>query len=220
MIKQKILQTKYYKVGAQPSLAILSGTHGDEYEIIPIVSELLKEYKQVLPDFLHIPEVSPSAVHAKSRKNKWGRDVNRHFKLGTKDEEALATMTILKKHPIRFCVSFHEDPDLAEKFYMYDSKKMQEDRLRKFRSKLTEQEVRLFSGIDDPELQLEISDGYWHLDQEPDKNAGNLIDWAIAHQIIDRVIEVEIPGKANRAYKKKLANSFFEHIVIPLSSKN
>lgn len=206
---------QYFKYGADPKVAFLAGTHGDEHEVIGIATKIISEHKDCLPDFIFIPEVSPSAVKAKSRMNRWGRDVNRNFHDKTEDPEARANMEILKKHDIDICISFHEDPDLERGFYFYDSQKMMDKKLKRLRTAMKENGVELYSGIDDPDLELEIKDGYWHADESYEP--GNaLIDWVVNEGTANRVIEVEIPGKASLNRKRKITNTFFKHAVLPL----
>ena len=50
------------------TLLILSGMHGDEYEVIDCVKNYLAE-NTGLPHYEYISEVSPSAVSRKTRRN-------------------------------------------------------------------------------------------------------------------------------------------------------
>jgi len=208
---------KYFQKGTKPKVIFLAGTHGDEHEVIDVAAEVISEHQHLLPDFIFIPEVSPSAVNSKTRKNKWGRDVNRQFRHNTVDPEARATMELLRNNEVEFCISFHEDIDRKEKFYFYDSKKMSSNKLTTFRSKMRKHGIKLFSGVDDPNLNYVIDEGYWHIKGIPDTEIGAMLDWSVANGISKRTMEIEIPGKADIKLKKKIVNSFFENMVLPLT---
>ncbi|MDZ4221514.1 MAG: hypothetical protein U1C18_01420, partial [Patescibacteria group bacterium] len=108
----------YYIRGDNPGLLLLSGAHGDEYQVIDSVAAALGARTGRVPDFLYIPHVSPSSVAKGTRTNYRGCDINRQFVKESDDTEAQTVMALLKGRAFDACISFHEDPQLSE-FYMY-----------------------------------------------------------------------------------------------------
>ncbi len=86
---------KYFIKGSNPRLLIHSGTHGDEWGVIEPVKLAVKKYEDQLPDFVFVPEVSPSAVMNRTRVNSGSVDLNRSFTEGTNESEVLANMKII-----------------------------------------------------------------------------------------------------------------------------
>lgn len=187
---------RYHKKGSNPKLVILSGTHGDEYHVIEPLIELVQAEYSILPDFLFIPEVSPSAVDNRSRKNKFGHDINRGFgKLV--DDEILTLKKLFTSLTDGVVVSFHEDLE-NQQFYFYDTSSLGETLLEDFRASVRKLEVPLFSGIDDPTdpaLSYEIKDGYIDLVGVADENGPFIEDWAMFGGNFSRFFTFEIPYK-------------------------
>jgi hypothetical protein len=84
-----------------------------------MVEQLIGELAHELPEFMYIPEISPSAVKAKSRKNSFGNDMNRDFGR-LNDPEASALKQILGQLSQVVGISFHQDFEFPQ-FYVYDT---------------------------------------------------------------------------------------------------
>lgn len=222
MKKFNIAGTTYFIHGEKPSFLVLSGMHGDESEIIPFVRESLDFYKESLPAFLYISEVSPSAVVLKTRVNKSGKDLNREFFDNSKDNEVNATKQIVKDLTFDLCVSFHEDPEQTD-FYLYESGDLRGTKIwEKFKEKISNEGVGLMNGIDDTNdvsLGYEFTGGYHSF--PPEQNGkyvedGTFWSWAMNNKIVKRFLNPEIPGKVSLHKKREVVEIFFSQIVIPL----
>jgi predicted deacylase len=203
----------FYVRGTDPKLLILSGTHGDEYEVTEFVTNFIEKHDAGLPDYLYIPEVSPSAVALKTRRNKFDRDLNRHFHNEPVDDEVKAVMAVVAPYHFSLCIAFHEDPDRTTTFYTYDSELMTEEQLMQYRDAMDISGMKLFTGIDDPadeHLSLQIEKGYIStpLDHMP-VDSGFSMRWLVERGIADRVLNPEIPGKAKLPVKEKAVDGFF-----------
>ncbi len=200
-----------------PKLLILSGMHGDEYEVIDCVKNFIEENK--LPDFVYIPEVSPSAVELKTRRNTLGHDVNRQFFDPPRDEEVRLIMEKLLPYHFDLALNFHEDPDLASTFYLYDSGLLTDDQLLQLRSKVIEAGAGLHTGADDPldaNLGLHVEKGYISTPYESlPQDAGFSWVWFERHGITKRDIDIEIPGKAPLELKQSLVDVIFSLFLTP-----
>lgn len=214
--KRKSLSLPYYVRGANPGLLLTSGAHGDEYEVIDSVHRAVAELDEALPDFLYVPEVSPSSVASRCRSNYRDRDINRQFVDGTDCEEALVVMELLRHRHMEVCVSFHEDPS-QEQFYLYDTGQFSDTELSQMQSKVRECGVELFSGIDDPEdefLRFEFKDGYRPYAGADGKPEGPLETWLIRQKIASRVFGVEVPGKVGQEKKDAIVKCLLELLAI------
>ncbi len=186
--------------GKNPKLLIATGTHGDEFHVIPMVAEVIKELHRELPDFLYIPEVSPTAVVARSRINGFGNDINRNFGL-LDDPEADLLKQILHKLSGAVGISFHQDFEFPQ-FYVYDTSQMGESDLSELRNKVRALGVPLYSGIDqieDTALGNEVVDGYVGNIGRPSKLGGFIEDWAMHYGYLSRFFTFEIPHEHPRA---------------------
>ncbi len=201
---------------SNPNLLILSGMHGDEYEVIDVVKEYLEEHKGDLPPYLFIPEVSPSAVARQTRRNIFDHDVNRQFFDPPKDEEVRAFMEQLRPYSFELALNFHEDPDLAQTFYMYDSGLLSDDQLLQLRSSIIETGAGLHTGADDPldaDLGLHVEKGYISTPYDTlPQNAGFSWVWFHKHGVTKRDVDIEIPGGASLDLKRKLVAIIFDTI--------
>ena len=219
LLPHKHGETEYFLKGTNPKLLIVSGMHGDEYEVIDCINEYVKQHIDQLPDFLFIPRVSPSAVAQKTRKNKFGRDVNRHFFDQSEDPEAEDAMQIMRNYQVDLTIEFHEDPDRALGFYLYDSHALNEKDLVLYREKIQQTGARLYTGVDDPfdaHLGLHIEKGYIYTPLEIlPKDAGFFVVWALTHGIAQRVLNPEIPGKAPLSLKRSLVTAVFSFFLPP-----
>ena len=205
----------YILRGKHPSLMIWSGTHGDETEVTECVTSYIESHQQDLPDYLYIPEVSPSAVKRKTRRNKHDRDLNRHFHDNTIDEEAKAVMEIVRPYSVPLGITFHEDPDRRTSFYMYDSDVMSEEELKRYRSIMLDTGAKLYTGIDDEadeNLRLHVEEGYITTTVDPhEKEMGYSMNWLVEHKVADRIFIPEVPGKADMKLKHEIVDGVFRY---------
>jgi hypothetical protein len=197
-------------------LLILSGMHGDESGVIDCVRTYIAEHN--LPEHVYIPEVSPSAVAARTRRNRYGHDVNRSFFDPPKDPEVSEFTSGISGKYFDLCINFHEDPDLAQTFYLYDSGQLSTDQLLSLRSSVIEAGSGLHTGTDDPldaDLDLHVEKGYISTpyDSLP-QDAGFSWVWFSRHGITKRDVDIEIPGKASTEMKQKLVNLIFDTMHI------
>lgn len=205
--------------GNNPKLLLLSGTHGDEFEVIASVKKALKKYSSILPDYLYIPEVSPSAVKLKTRINEDGKDLNRSFFDETSIKEVRKLTETVKKHQFDTCVSFHEDPEFDKDVYLYDAfgpNIQGTEQISRYRKAVESVGLRLLNGLDDPSdpaLGNVFCDGYhWWPPIKENKN-GFFPDWAFTGGYIKRYLNPEVPGKASVKVKDQLVDIFFQHFV-------
>ncbi len=205
---------QYILRGKHPTLMIWSGTHGDEAEVTECVTAYLDKHQQNVPDYLYIPEVSPSAVERKTRRNKHDRDLNRHFRDSTADEEVRAVMDIVRAFSMPLGITFHEDPDRRSSFYIYDSDLMNETDLSRYREIMLKTGAKLYTGIDDEadkDLSLHVEKGYISTTIEPsDVDTGFSMRWLIENNITKRVFNPEIPGQAPMPLKHAIVDGVFE----------
>lgn len=201
----------------KPKLLLVAGLHGDEHEVIACVEAALAHYKSQLPDFVFIPDMSPSALTQKTRRNGAGQDLNRQFFDNTPAAEAKAIMDRLAGQKFDLCISFHED--LAEdKFYFYDSQNMEgEVRLANLRQAVRGAAVELLNGIDDTEdicLGFEFVDGYKVcLPATSGRMTGTFEAWALTSGIAGRVHGIEVPGLVSVDIKDKVVDAVFKHLI-------
>ncbi len=214
------VRINYYLHGSSPQLAIHSGTHGDEYQVINALHQIIKKYLAILPDFIYIPVMSPSSVSRKTRNNLEGLDLNRSFFEGTPSQEAEAIMDLSQKFPAHSCISFHEDP-AQKSFYLYDTcgNMSNTGELSRFQKLLLKDGFSLFSGIDDPDdpiLRFNFVDGYGSFSfEDSQKTFGTFACWAIQSGVIKRELMPEIPGQIASTQKLKLVDSIFQNLIIP-----
>lgn len=206
-------ETLYLVRGAKPTLLILSGTHGDEPEVDTCVTRYIDTHQSNLPDYVYIPKLSPSAVELKTRRNKYGNDLNREFIQNPTDLEVITAMKILEPFSFSLCIAFHEDPDRRTSFYMYDTDHMSDEQLLTYRNGIIKTGAKLFTGIDDPadkKLALHVEKGYIYSPMINAQDTGFSMRWLIADKKAKRVFNPEIPGKADRDLKQRLVDSIFE----------
>lgn len=199
--------------GEFPELLILSGTHGDEYEVIQSVLQYVDTHYDSLPDFLFIPEVSPTAVSQKTRRNAAGHDVNRHFFNDSKDSEASTVMSVVKKYsPFKLAISFHEDLEIGS-FYFYDTGRLHAKDLTDVKKSVVSLDVPLFSGTDDPSdpaLGNVVRNGYISTYGNNNPKKGMFCMWALSQDVMPRSFVPEIPGMVDQDTKDALVALFFE----------
>lgn len=207
----------YYTKGANPRILIFSGMHGNEYESGRILTSYLTENAHNLPDFVYIPEVSPSAVTQGTRKNTHGHDINREFLNQTTDQEALAVMYIVKPYTFHLCIDIHEDPDRTMSCYIYDTAHMTPEELQAYRACIQTTDARLYTGIDDVDdehLMLQVDKGYVSLGyEESHETAGFSSRWLYETGIAKRTFTVEIPGKAHTSLKNSIIRALTPYLL-------
>jgi len=207
----------YFVQGSTPKVFFRSGTHGDENGVIDSVWDAIHKHLDRLPDFLFIPEVSPSAVLSGTRANEHNLDMNRGFVEDSQEPEVIANMSIVKDFQFDLSFDFHED---ISGFYFYDSEQMDDQGLARVRTGVNKLGVGLYSGIDDPDdpaLVFKVEGGYtpkWI--EKYDPNAGFYDSWTMKNDLVRRSITVEIPKELSVVGKKRLVNLLFDELVLPL----
>src|SRR3989344_291881 len=216
---QKNSDFHFFESGQKPKLLIHTGTHGDEYEVINIVTECLKNYESRLPAFIFVPQVPPSAVAAKSRFNHRSTDINRIFYENSDDLEVQWNLQVLKKGPFDLFVSFHEDPESTD-YYLYDSgrSKIESELIKTHNQKIKKQSIGLLNGLDDPSdpaLGYAFIEGYKKfVHKEGGSDNGMIIVWAINHHRVNNCLIPEIPGKLELKKKEFIIDTFFSDVII------
>lgn len=208
---------EYYIRGENPTVLLLSGMHGDEYESGTLLEAFVSANYRKLPDFIYIPQVSPSAVAARTRKNKYGNDINRQFMDSSADPEAREVMSLVSHYAFDKCIDVHEDPDRTMGFYLYDSDQMTADELAAFRAIVHPTGARLYTGVDDVDdehLNLFVERGYVSLGFEKSGDiTGFSSRWLHEEGRCRRSFTLEIPGKGTIGLKKALVRSVVSFLL-------
>lgn len=216
MQPKRLNSVNYYLQGTQPKLLVVSGTHGDEHEVIESVEKSLDSLKDQLGSFLYIPHVSPSAVEQRSRLNTNEQDLNRLFTPEAREPEVIANQQIVSPHSFELCLNFHEDYERTE-FYFYDSHLMPEAARSRMERELTSNGFELYTGVDDPSdpmLNFEIKDGYFSAEKtKMNPDSGMFSDYLIANQIARRSLVFEIPGLLSQDQKDSLVHLLLEQYI-------
>ena len=207
----------FYLHGTSPRVLLFSGMHGDEYESGALLEQYLIEQAEYLPAFLYIPQISPSAVAAKTRRNRYGNDINRQFLPTTQDPEARSVMDIVSPYQFALCADIHEDPDRTLGFYLYDTDQMSEEELKSYRNCITTTGARLYTGVDDVDdehLMLPVEKGYVSLGFERSgATSGFSSRWLFEASICKRAFTVEIPGKAPTSLKDAVIRTVIKYLL-------
>lgn len=208
----------YFQKGVKPKLLIHSGTHGDEYEVIKIVRDCVEKYSAQLPDFIFVPQVSPSAVARKKRRNNNHLDINRVFFDGSKEPEVLANIAIMTGHRYDMVISFHQDNEF-DKFYIYDTSTLLPCSLiTPLKRHLQKLGLAMYNGYDDPRdplLSYKVSDGYVYLPlKTTSRETGMVANWVITHGICNKMLEPEVPGRAPRREQVLIVETIFKEVII------
>lgn len=209
----------YYISGKNPEILLHSGTHGDEYEVIEIVQSAVHRYQKLLPDFVFVPIVSPSAVKLGTRLNKNGRDINRIFFSDSTEVEVQENIKALSDFKFDLMVSFHEDPEL-DSYYIYDEgfDKNETRQVLSHNRLLKKNGIKLLNGFDDltdPRLGHEFINGYRKFSFSKDqKSSGMATVWALSEKRAKTTLVPEIPGKASLETKKYIVDTFFQEVLI------
>jgi predicted deacylase len=215
---------RFAQKGRAPSWLIHTGTHGDESGVNDSVQRFLEQSGDLLPDFLWVPEVSPSAVALGTRKNCWDHDVNRMFQDNSDDPEVMANLKLIKNTGFQVAIFFHEDLDRESEFYVYDSFGIRGDRdLSEMFGAMKHFGVTPFDGIDDPKcpgFSSRITDGYHSEVEDEARRAkfpngdGTAMDYFGRKCLAGlRRLTPECPGKAKQAVKDRVAAEFFEYMI-------
>lgn len=209
----------YILSGESPTFLFLAGTHGDETGVIQSVRRTLHKFSGTLPPFLFIPEVSPSAVKAKTRFNRDGVDLNRNFFNDSSLEEIQIFREIVKDHHFETCISFHEDPEFSD-FYLYDAFGQNIEGTSKrqdFFDELRSHKVTLLNGTDDPTdptLGSVFIDGYNWSPPIKENTHGFQSEYLFVNGFIRRYLNPEIPGKIDQKLKDLIIDIIFRHFVV------
>lgn len=214
---------KYHFKGTNPKLLLVSGLHGDESEVVPIVEKVVEKYYEQLPDFLYVPAASPSALKLGTRKNGDGVDLNRSFKPGTTIPEAKALMGLWGQFVFELFIEIHEDPEF-DVFYLYDGEKQEDNKYNILKTKkwanlqkdILALGVKLYNGIDDPEdpdLGYMVTNGYAHWPMTHNDHGAE--NWLMIDECRSKhVLCPEIPGKADLKTKSKIVDAIFRRLIL------
>jgi len=212
----------YFVSGKNPRLLIHTGTHGDEWEIIDLVKKALEKYELHLPAFVFFPEVSPSAVAAKTRANARGKDINRIFYSDSDDPEVIENIKHLSGKHFDLFISFHEDVGIEE-YYIYNTGKIdgKNKAVVRHNGKLKAGGIKLLNGLDDtndPALGYEFKGGYRRFvfdGNEPDN--GMITVWLMNRGMVNEYMIPEIPGRLDIKKKEFIIDSFFRDVLLRLA---
>ena len=215
---------EYVQKGIAPGWLIHLGTHGDEYGIALSFMAWLRKNWSRMPDFLCVLAVSPSAVIARSRCNRYSHDLNRMFRRPISDPEAAANLALIGNRSFNFGLFVHEDLEHRNKFYAYDSfNERGSAALQECFAKFAVHGIEPFTGIDDqadPVLGCQIVDGYYseqedwsRRDRFPDGD-GTMMDFARRAGIVKlRRLNPEFPGRASMEIKELITGDFMEYLL-------
>lgn len=217
MDKHFELGITYYTHGTNPSILFLSGMHGDEAQSARLMRAYLRNESENMPDFVYIPEVSPSAVKAGTRKNGYDHDINRFFLRTDEDPEVNTVTGILMRFTPKRIIDIHEDPERTSAFYLYDTGHMDAEELERMRALVHTTGARLYTGIDDIEDQTlghHVDQGYISLPARIiDERSGFFVQWADEQFPETRHFGLEIPGKAGEALKTNIIESLVPFLI-------
>ena len=104
----------------QFTVAMYSGTHGDEPAPVHAVLQFLEEERwRAWPQvrFKVMPCINPTGFDLGTRENIDGQDVNRTFKLGDSPESRVGT-EMIGREPLDMWIDAHEDP-VEDGFYCF-----------------------------------------------------------------------------------------------------
>lgn len=199
--------------GNHPTLCIVAGTHGDEYGVIASVEKTIQTYAHLLPDFVWIPEISPSAVARKTRKNTDEVDVNRSFQDSSLLKEVVDVMEAVRKFHFTTVMNFHEDVELNT-FYCYDTGSNPPSGWDPLCATLSKLGIPLLNGVDDPKdpvLGYTFKDGYCSYTPTRD---GSLESWMHMHGLAERIFTPEIPGRLTPKLKDAVVDAIFSCLIL------
>lgn len=211
--KKQLGPITYWQKGSNPELLIHSGTHGDEWSVVEPLTEYVFANVSNLPDFIFVPEVSPSAVANKTRVNGNGLDLNRNFFDQSEEAEITANLELINSFVFKKIMSFHEDIEYEE-FYLYDSHQMVAELWQDFVTKLKVIGLDVLNGLDDPNdpvLGTVFKDGYFttaDLDFSH-SNSGTLSEYLAKNKSEIRYFTIEVPTRSKLEQKKAIIKLVF-----------
>jgi succinylglutamate desuccinylase len=217
--KLRDTEVKYYtftQENASTKLLLASGLHGDESSVIEPLQQFIEQNSHKMPNFLFIPEVSPSAVQLRRRHNGLYHDLNRIFEMGVEDpEELLAKKIVMKEAPYDLVVTFHEDTEYKETYFYDLGEKFYELHLQEWRNAVKNIGIELLNGLDDEDnaLRKVFVDGYHY--EEDAQEDGMFEHWVLHEHLGERNLTIEIPTSASLDQKKQLIELYFEHLIFP-----
>ena len=206
----------------KPELLVWSGVHGDEDESIPPLWLVLSEYQALLPAFLFIPAMSPSAIKAHTRRmfigEELGPDMNRSFDLNPAPRETQLVKDFLQQHgPFERILSVHEDEDLTDHTYVYfEGEPVLRQTLQDWRDAVRLSGHQLHNGYDDPydpTLAMWSSDGHIH-HAHSDETTQMSESWAIANKRARQAITLEVPMQGSPETKYQLIKAALKLVMI------
>lgn len=210
---------EYFVHGNKPCLLLHAGTHGDEHEVIDLVTSAIKKYESRLPDFIYVPHVSPSAVAQKTRYNGHGLDSNRIYLDGSDVHEVLWNQEVMMMSTFDLAVSFHEDPEYST-YYIYDEgwEVDRSDLIHHHNAYLLKNDITLLTGPDDIHdtsiNQAHFIDGYKKFEFKEGIYQGDVLNWGMNKGIIKNALIPETPGCLSIPLKKLIIESFFEMVIL------
>lgn len=216
---QTVLQ--YYASGDKPEWLLDSLTHGNEGGVMKSVRCFIAGNEERVPNFLWVPEVSPSATRLGTRCNARGVNVNRVFRDDTAEDEARANINVWQQHRFTLHLSFHEDPDLADKFYVYDTANAPKSpEVLGLLAAAENCGFKRYTGYDAPKSRLKVAirDGYFS--ERWDGGgfrvpalAGQATIYTVTKGIARRGFTIEVPGKATQERKNVLVAAILNHFI-------
>lgn len=210
---------EFFTKGDRPILLLHAGTHGDEHEVIDIVTKTILKYESQLPSFIYVPHVSPSAVSQKTRHNSAGFDSNRIFLDDTDEAEIKWNQEVMRMSIFDLAVSFHEDPEYKT-YYIYDDgvDHSKSDLILAHNDYLTKNGIDLLNGPDDihdasvtPEI---FTNGYKKFDFVAGDDTGEILSWGMNKGIIKHALIPETPGNIDMAAKELIIDGFFSMVLV------
>lgn len=206
MVRQEN-ELPYFLSAEKPQVLIGSGLHGDEYEVIPLLVEVLGEFKDQLPPFICLPMLSTSAVSQRTRLNHEGLDLNRSFNNPlVKSTEIDALKKVVTHYgPYQTVLTVHQDLERAE-CYLYDGCVVpHDDKVSNWQVAMTHQGLDLLNECDNPDdpcLGVNFRDGYYHFDPTSDTFAETFETWSSLHAGAQRNMTLEVPTLVGDAQKR------------------
>ncbi len=147
--------------------------------------------------------------------------MNRSFYSHLDDPEVKANIEALKDHHFDLFVSFHEDHEFDNEYYVYDvgSGKQENKLVISHNQILKERGIVLMNRIDapeDPDLGFLFVDGYKKFEYKNDSDHG-IAGWILDTKIAEEYLMPEIPMKADIKTKEMIVETFFEEIILKYS---
>lgn len=214
------VRLRYYMHGVNPRLLLHTGTHGNECGVISSIEGYYLTHEEDMSDYIFVPEVSPSARRLGTRNNAAGHDVNRMFTDAACDMEVRANQALMYNRAFDLFLSFHEDTDRTNEWYLYDTDNDPHDAgIRDLFARAAEAGVTPYSGPDGTtDGAVTIRNGYFSEQWDGggftrEALSGQAPIYAVRKGIAKRGITLEIPGKAPQEVKDKLTALVFQHLV-------